>query len=343
MEINLSGFYGHNNYGDTLMLHEIINILPDIWDWSFLNIYSDRDSSESVHYNREFKADFDKGLNLVGGGGIVTPNFWFFKHVAPYLKQDAKIGLFNVNLTSESIEVLKKYNYFIKFAVVRDSYSSQAATSILKKDRVLLAPDISFLSPKIVLPTWQKPINYVSICLNGYVLNNYFSTDSRKRIYAEKLLIELAEFVKWLKTFGHKIQLIQSQVDREINDNRVSAILDGLVGGVDNWVYSNDDLETKLFDSSLIISMRYHTTLFAIKHAIPFIDISHHSKSIKFLEEMGLSDFSINYWNCSLDKFKDVANKVKYSTKIKEVSDSISVSSIESWNHVKQTLSQTIL
>lgn len=340
MEINLLGFYNHNNFGDTLMSQELYKQLLYSGHKS-VTLYSDKKGSEAIDYKDGFNYEAD--LNIIGGGGIVTPNFWFFKQgLDKKLKDGSKLGLLNVNLTSESIPLLRAINDKLSFAVVRDYASFELINNIRSHGsnfKVLVAPDVSFLRSKIETVDDEK---YVSICLNSYVLNNYFSQDRRKQIYAEKFLTELSSFLIWVKSFGHKIQLIPSQVDREINDNRASALLDGMIGGADNWIYDNEFTELYLAYSNLVISMRYHTTLAAVKYGIPFIDISHHSKNLNFLKENKLDDLSIDYWSCSLEQLKETANKAKYSSQIPAISKHYSVSSIEAWNQVRNMLS-TIL
>lgn len=337
MEISLCGFYGHNNFGDSLMWQELIVFLSQL-SGDPVSVYSDKTGCESICYQDNF--NFGADLVAVGGGGIITPNFWFFKErIAKRLKTTSKLGLINVNLTSESIPVLREIKDRLSFAIVRDFTSLELLNRELgygTKCLTLMAPDISFLKPKLEINESNK---YVSICLNAYVLNNYFSSDLRKRIYAEKFLIELSSFLIWLKSFGHKIQLVPSQVDREVNDNRISALVDGMIGGADNWIYDNKNIEEHLIHSKLIVSMRYHATLTAIKYAIPFIDISHHSKNKNFLLENKLESLSVDYWTSSLDILKETANKAKYYPTLGQISEYYSVSSIEKWGQIKHTLS----
>ena len=343
MKTSVCGYYGYNNYGDSLMLKEIVNFIPDLGA-SEIEVFSSKDSSESIHYRslQGYDGCTDPpDLVLVGGGGIVKSDFWFFRdNLAGSLFSDIKLGLFNVNLTAESEGVLRTHAKYFDFAVVRDYCSWEIARNALNfydhHCPVILAPDISFLKDKVVKKEGSQ--EYISICLNSYVLNEYFSGSPSSKAYANKFLIELTEFIKWLRSFGHKIQLVPSQIGKEINDVSVSGILDVMIAGADKVLYSNEDIENHLINSSLIISMRYHATLFAVKHGIPFIDITHHSKNKNFLIDNRLEDLSVDYWKSSLEDFKIVAEKAKYTDEIKRASHYLSVSSKEAWNKVQEAL-----
>ena len=189
----------------------------------------------------------------------------------------------------------------------------------------------------------NKKEKKISVCLNSYIFKDYFSNDSRQRIYAEKSLIEISEFLKWMKKFDYKVQLVPSQVDKEINDNTIHGVLNGYMGGANNWIYTNEHMEQNLKNSSLIVSARYHTTLFAIKNSIPFIDITHHSKNSNLLKDLGLEEFSINYWKIGLEELKKKAFEAQNSDLISEISSSYGVSSREGWNKVLEKIHTLIL
>jgi polysaccharide pyruvyl transferase WcaK-like protein len=233
----------------------------------------------------------------------------------------------------------------ISLAVVRDRFSYDLALKFLMDEsKVILASDISYIyNVKKINEGYtdslsDKKEKKVSVCLNSYIFKDYFSNDSRQRIYAEKAIIEISEFLKWMKTFNHKIQLVPSQVDTEVNDNTIHGILNGYIGGANKWIYTNEHIEHNLKNSSLIISARYHTTLFAIKNSIPFIDITHHSKNSNLLKDLGLQEFSINYWKIGLEELKKKAFEAQNSDLISEISSSYGVSSREDWSKVLEKI-----
>lgn len=79
-----------------------------------------------------------------------------------------------------------------------------------------------------------------------------------------------------------------------------------------NLIISTNEIQDTLdifAASDLIISQRFHSTIFAISNKKPFIDITHHDKNLGFLETMGLTERSINYWRFDIDKMKNLINK----------------------------------
>ena len=310
--ISLCGFYGFNNYGDSLMLENLKTFFN-----SFglrVKIFSDRESEESFSFKTLNPNSSD--IVALGGGGIITKNFWYIKtELYKELRDDQKLILINVNLTQESVPVLE---------ILGD------------RDKVILASDISFLSQD--KKPYNQKSNKVSVCLNYYIFKDFFSSNERNRIYAKKAIIELAEFIKWLRTFNYKIQLVPCQVDKEVNDNTVHGILNAYIGGADNWIYSNEYFESNINHSSLIISARYHSTLFAIKNAIPFVDITHHSKNSNLLKDLNLENLSVNYWKISLEDLKKKAFEAQNSSQILETSLSYGVSSRENWEKVSNKI-----
>ena len=340
--VSLCGFYGFNNYGDTLMLDCLSSFLKS--SGLSVSVFSDRKSDESFCYKKVGPNKSE--IIALGGGGIITQNFWYIKEgLYKYLRDDQKLILLNVNLTSESVPVLALLRDKISLAVVRDRFSYDLALKFLMDEsKVILASDISYIyNVKKINEGYtdslsDKKEKKVSVCLNSYIFKDYFSNDSRQRIYAEKAIIEISEFLKWMKTFNHKVQLVPSQVDTEVNDNTIHGILNGYIGGANKWIYTNEHIEHNLKNSSLIISARYHTTLFAIKNSIPFIDITHHSKNSNLLKDLGLQEFSINYWKIGLEELKKKAFEAQNSDLISEISSSYGVSSREDWSKVLEKI-----
>lgn len=335
MQATICGFYGYNNYGDTLMLRGLQRFFESVGIKA--TGLSDRQHYEATHF-KDFNFGEEKIVAL-GGGGIITPNFWFFKNGLEKKLTDQKFILLNVGLTTESIPILEKFRDHIDLVVVRDRYSENLAHQYNAR-KVIYAPDISNYRP-IEIET-EKSEKIVSICLNYYIFKNYFSSNNRDRVFAEKAIIELASFVDWLDLNGYTSYIFPCQTDTEVNDNTVNAVLNGFLAKKAKWLYSNYEVEDIISKSSLVISSRYHSTLFAFRNGIPFIDITHHSKNLNFLQDVGLTEFSINYWGLELNKLKELYNKVINFSELRSIKDTYGVYSSSGWTEVRSYIESFI-
>jgi polysaccharide pyruvyl transferase WcaK-like protein len=334
--VSLCGFYGYENYGDTLMLRGLCRFINS--EGAQCLPFSDRGTLEAHHYTK--LPLNDEGIIALGGGGIITPNFWFFKQGLEKKIPNHKLILLNVGLTTESIPVFEKIKNQIELIVVRDKFSLELATRYYPEEMVIYTPDIGFYRFDPVEEVKAEKI--VTVCLNYYIFKNYFSSNNRDRIFAEKAIIELATFLNWLETLGYSTCIVPCQTDTEVNDNTVNAVLNGFLNKKAKWIYNNYEIENVISKSSLVISSRYHSSLFALKSGVPFIDITHHSKNLNFLKDVGLTDFSVNYWNLELNTLKEKYEKVINFSKLKEIRDAYGVYCKEGWRQVSSALNSLI-
>lgn len=328
----LCGFYGYKNYGDSLMLKAIKIFFKNL-DIQ-VSSFSDKKSEEAFNFKEnDLLANTIKNYKYIalGGGGIISSNFWFFKNNFHKKIESNNLYLLNVNLTTEAEPVLKEIKDKIKLAIVRDKYSVEYAKQFIGEDKVIQASDIT-----LTLPSPQKQNNFskkkAAVCLNYYIFKNFFSQNHRERIFAEKALIEIATFLDYLHQQGYQITLVPCQTDLHVNDNIIHALLKGFAKCNLHWEYSSKNIESLILESDLVISSRYHSSLFALKTGTKFIDITHHSKNANFLKEVGLSDFSVNYWNLEFNSIKNTFKKVCEFESLEKISSEYGVSCIEEWN-----------
>lgn len=339
MTTALCGFYGYHNYGDTLMLNELTNFLEKIGIQAIA--YSDRQAEEGEitvnHYDNLNTSDYS--MIALGGGGIISDSFWFFKKKL-YENLDRPLILFNVGLTTEAIPVFEKVKDKIKLLVVRDKFSFNLASKYYP-GKVIHAPDISFLK-KDGLSYPKSFNNNILVCLNYYIFKNYFSQLNRERIFAEKAIIEISSFLNSLTNKGSTISLIPCQTDGEVNDNIILGLLNGFLSKKAQWFYDRNDIERVILNSDLLISSRYHSSLFALKAGIPFIDITHHSKNSNFLKDVKLEEFSISYWNLELNSLTEKYKNAIDSPKFLQAQHDYGVLTDESWKKVNQSIKKLI-
>lgn len=326
MKASVCGFYGYKNYGDSLMRTRIQEFLLNHGvDPVF---FSDRASDEALDYKQVDLLESE--IVILGGGGIITEGFWFFKQGLFEKLTNQKFILLNVGLTQESVPVLEKIKDRVDLIVVRDKFSLRLAREHCPK--VIYVPDITYLES-----SQSEKKNNIAVCLNYYIFGQFFSQNRRDAIFAEKGIIELSYFLDWVIKEGYSVSFVPCQTDNLVNDNTVNSILHGfLKKGV--MIYDNSQIENVISSSSLLVSSRYHSSLFALKSKIPFIDITHHSKNLNFLNDVGLQEFSVTYWKLELEALKEKFRKVMKFDKLNEFSDQYGVYCIEGWSRVGSSL-----
>lgn len=61
--------------------------------------------------------------------------------------------------------------------------------------------------------------------------------------------------------------------------------------------------------ADVVVSMRYHSTVFSVVAEVPFIDIYHHDKNHSFLKTLGVTSWGIPYWDFSRDRISELLGK----------------------------------
>lgn len=99
-------------------------------------------------------------------------------------------------------------------------------------------------------------------------------------------------------------------------DDRVS---NGWVGSHCKWFKKNGEIFDKLCvqdtldlisGSDLVLSTRYHSSVFSLTSLVPFIDIWHHDKNGNYLKSIDLlEECGISYWNFSKEKLTSLLNE----------------------------------
>lgn len=265
----LIGFYNKNNYGDDVMLKMITSTFNN-FNFTISEDPRDLDKFDTI---------------FIGGGGIVTSKLWVFKYIEKL--RDKKIIFLNVNVTDDIYidELVYKLKILNTLWIVRDTYSR----SLLKKEsfNVYYIPDIAILHFNTLNKISHSDKN-LSIVLNHYAFKGYFDDNSYKINYYLK---EIADFCKWMMTFGWKIHLVPAQTNKLIDDRLYTGVLHGLLNNESNWILNYDQIEPTLLSSDIIISTRYHTSLLAITKKILLLDICHHAKNTHLLDDVDLNNY----------------------------------------------------
>jgi polysaccharide pyruvyl transferase WcaK-like protein len=308
---SLIGFYGKRNFGDDQMEIAIKQFFRKLC----INLITSQTANEQ--------------LVVIGGGGIITNKFPIFQDISKL--KDKKVIIFNVNLTTEADLIIDKLKDIDIFWVVRDYWS---INYLKNKDiaNVMFAPDICLYS----FP--QKKVEkrkIVSVVCNYYIFKNIFSENVRERIFAERAYEELSRFLKWLTTFGWSIQLIPAQTSSIIDDRITNAYLQGLLGGKAKIIYDNNYIINDLRKSELVISTRFHFTIYALANQLPFIDLTFHSKNSNLHHDIGLTHHALNYYDFLQEDCIKNINEIENNPSHQEKIDNYRVKGQHSWKTIE--------
>ena len=289
----LLGFYGKHNMGDDLMQLRLGQLLGQ--GTENLTIYSDCDRigiKNGLYCDDYLNAD----LIVIGGGGIISPDFWAFKgsridKLAGKNLVFLNVSIYEGDLTNAEFSSKLK-NLGAEVWSVRDSKSEALLSSIGINSVVL--PDVIFASQPEEEPSYDN--RTMLVYPNYYAFARNFTLEGNMETSVNYLsyCITMAKFIDWMVTFGWDVKIIPAQVDRFIDDNIISASIYSFVksrGSVE-WVSKPllfTEHETLISKSKLVVSMRYHSSLMAVKHGVSCIDILHHDKNRGLWEDIGLS------------------------------------------------------
>lgn len=299
VRITALGWYNHRNCGDEAFKAALSTLLPAA-EISFVN---------NIPANQEMINNSDH--LLIGGGNIIDRGFLegFEGIKVPY-------SLIGVGLVSgNALGLLSGASNVI----VRDKRSLSLATSVFPE--AVLAPDLAFsLNPRRDLgkefleessgKKYKRPV--VGVFLNDCVSARFDST-ILKFIECEKVKLELARFLESLPYDVVFIPMSTAPPD----DRRISLdVIGKMRRGYDYSCLTQEINPEKVLSivSALdfAITMRLHASIFCTITGVPFIDILHHDKSKGYLDELGMPEVGVDFYELSLqvlaDKFSLLEN-----------------------------------
>jgi colanic acid/amylovoran biosynthesis protein len=258
-------------------------------------------------------------LIVCAPGGICMGGFQNWSHVlllklAKYMHKPIayfgrSIGPFYTK-TSEN-RLFKKYSYdllrYFGFISLRDSKSVDIAKNI--GIDCVSTVDTAFLdSPKVDLPfriknqignskymvfvpnelTWHYAYEKVSPdlidCFFIGIMRGILSSDSEIQI----LMLPQTHLYN---STDDKIYF--AKLYEKINSNRIKIIDD---------IYGSDIQQTIIADSEYVIGARYHSIVFAINNAVPFVSLSYEHKMEGLLETLDIKDRIVDIKKIFTDK-----------------------------------------
>lgn len=347
MNVALCGFYGKFNFGDDLVADCLSKILATNGNKVF--VFSDTEGNNVLN-GFKTKEYINCDIIVIGGGGIISPNFWLFRNerLTELIKAKKNIFFLNVNLTKDILTNTSFTNKLKRLNAqwyVRDHYSIELLGKINIKASFL--PDISTYTSLMPQELDKKDERKLSVFLNSYILNNIASNNTEDFIKAHENIRIIAHYLDWMTTFGWKIYFYPCQTTDEFDDRICSSYTYLLMKKKTCAQWINQSLNwtqmvTVIKSSGLVLSMRFHSTTIALVNNIPTIDIVHHDKNKNLLNDLNVPQLMVDYRGLTEDKLikaSQYAEKLEYKTNVSKIysqSEALWHNFINEWTHLSK-------
>lgn len=363
MKIVIAGNYGAKNLGDEMILEGILEVLKIVAPEAKITVLSGNPEETKEKYQinsvpkypagiRSFiKSLFNKKTDkavkecdffILGGGGLFG-NLSFKANIIWGIQaQKAYHNNKPVIIYGQSVElpkdIFQKFivrNIFKKAAmiVVRDDESKKVLKVLGIKNPIYTVHDLAFRKQyEFIKPAERSDEAIVSL---RYMKN-----------LSEKFKNEIADFLDYLvggKNFKVKFIDFQRESDHKIHKD----IINRLKSGKDkiehiNCIKNTEELLEHFSKAKLVLGMRLHSLISAVKTETPFIAINYAPKIKGFLEYVGLDEYIEEIGSLRLkEKFKDIEEKyAEHCDKIKFCLKKISSERVDAEEKLKNLFSK---
>lgn len=329
MRIAIIGNYGAKNLGDEMILEGLLKTLRQLTPEAETLVLSGDPAETAKRYSVKSVPKFPAGLRsflsgfstnatleevktcdyvIVGGGGLfagVTLKGSLIWAVQVYrcLRLKKPVIMYGQSLGPVKgflLKMLIKYLFSrAAFVAVRDRQSKSELENLNLDKEVLLMPDLAL---KLEKPRQKEPENQIYVCLRQ--LNSL--TDDFK--------FGVAKFLDWL-TIDQKFKISFIDFQKKQDD-------DGLVHEQIKKLLPSTTFETipqpqssaELFEiyskATLILGMRLHSIIAAIRTETPFIAISYSPKVSNLLESYNLGDCCLDLTSSDFESLKRLFEKI---------------------------------
>lgn len=340
MEIVIAGNYGAKNLGDEMILEGMLEMLKNVEPKAKITVLSGdpnettkRHGVAAVHkfpagIRSLFRYIFDKkadkavkncDLFILGGGGLFgsltfkANLIWAAQAYKAYkYKKPVIIYGQNVSPLKGIIRkmIVKKVFRSASLIVVRDEKSKEILESLGLKNRIYTVPDMAFRKKieKITDPNRSKTV-IVSL---RYMEN-----------LSEKFKNNITKFLKKLsKNYKLKFIDFQHKADAKLHKEIIKRLKGAKIEHITD-IKNTKELIGHFSKAKMVIGMRLHSIITAIKTGTPFIAINYAPKVKALLEYLGLKDHMLEMNSSKFhEKFKKILRTYKKtSEKLKQITE----------------------
>jgi polysaccharide pyruvyl transferase WcaK-like protein len=280
--------------GDDLMQLRLSQIIGQ--ETQNLTIYSDCQCA-GIENGLDSDAYLHSDLIIIGGGGVISPDFWAFSGGRMDKLAGKNLVFFNVSVYESDLTNIefsaKLANLKALVWYVRDS-KSQTLLDAVGINSVLL-PDVIFASQPEEESSDDSRLMLVYPNYYAFARNFELERNLETSVNYLSFSMTMAKYIDWMAEFGWNVKLIAAQTDRFVDDNIVSASIYSFVKNKNAVEWVKEPLlftehESIISKSKLVVSMRYHSSLMAVKHGVSCLDIVHHDKNRGLWEDVGFGD-----------------------------------------------------
>jgi polysaccharide pyruvyl transferase WcaK-like protein len=307
MKILVLGWYGHHNIGD------------ESYKETFRSLFPNHELTFTDSLKESLVGQND--VIILGGGNVLRQGFL-------NQLQGIQKPIYGFSLGMEELPQCDlsffKHIYTRDIVTLEKLKELNIPCSFIPDAALILEPNAaagkSWLEKKFADEKCDLYSNIVTVVVNSYMLNGSLNGLARDAFSFIKFSYDFARVIDETPAsfvfvpFGTQLPF----------DDRVA----------NSWVAAKCKYWKKnlvVFDrlnyqetlnviaaSNLTISSRLHSSIFSFVAGTPFIDVTHHSKNNLFLQLIGKSENSINFWQFDSEELKDKINKLMYLPKHEE-------------------------
>ncbi|MFH1284584.1 MAG: polysaccharide pyruvyl transferase family protein [Candidatus Peregrinibacteria bacterium] len=339
MKIVIAGNYGAGNLGDEMILEGILATLKAIEPHAQITVLSGNPVETAKKYNVDSVPKFSAGIRslikaifsrpgtgnavkdcdyfILGGGGLFG-NLTFSANIIwgvqaamayyykkPVLMWGQSIGELKGRLQKWLVRRLFKRAYFIS---VRDENSKETLKRLGLRKQIFVISDMAFAIENSGGKINRKNTMIVS-------LRQMPNLD-------EKFIPAVSVFLNWLiENQKWEVEFAAFQEGKEGDDSLHEKIINNLKNRSGIRILDKKDIPDAFLKSKMVLGMRLHSLITAIKTSTPFIAVSYAPKVENVLKYAKFDDFVIKTEEVTAEKLKSLFSQILGSSEkiIKEL------------------------
>lgn len=318
-KIILMGFYGGFNFGDEVILENIIFTHKEEFSKGLITIccpnpdyIKNRFSVRSFKLERRrqglynFYQEMKKNDLLIVGGGGLLQDYGNFPHVIITIMSKVFVAILLrkpvifYSIGIGPIETIKgKFltgflTNFVNLITVRDEESKELLHRLwVRKKKVYVLPDPAFGTIGVLKKNFEK--HYEKNKCIGISILPFFKlahNDTYKDTKIRKIITEVCNYLIEKKDYSILLFPCHEEPDAEESLNIINGIHNKNKVSLANWNGKNEICYDFFEKIDFLISMRLHPQIIASLFGIPFISIVYHPKVASLLKMLEYTDFS---------------------------------------------------